>query len=58
MKEKYYQKDASDLLLMGLWLKEGGKLQDHVDEFDNLNVDLTNLHKEVSNEDKASLLLS
>lgn len=45
---------------MRMWVKEGGKLQDHLDEFESLaycGMDLVNLGKEVSNEDKALLLI-
>lgn len=63
LREKYYRDDASDRLykksmLMSLRYKEGTKLQDHLDEFDNLVVDLSNLGKKVEDEDKALLLLS
>ena len=63
LREKYYRDDASDRLykkslLMSLRLKEGNKLRDHLDEFDSLVVDLSNLGKAMEDEDKALLLLS
>lgn len=42
---------------MGLRLQKGGKLQDHLEDFDNIVVDLMNLGKKACDEQKDMLFL-
>ena len=64
LQRKYHQKELSNRLytslkLMSFKMKEGNtKVQDHIDAFNDLVVDLQNLGEELSDERKALHLLS
>jgi len=64
LQQKYHQKELSNQLytslkLMSFKMKDGStKIQDHIDAFNDLVVDLMNLGEELSDERKALHLLS
>ena len=64
LEKKYHQKELSNRLytslkLMSFKMKDGGtKIQDHIDAFNDLVVDLQNLGKDLSDERHALHLLS
>lgn len=63
LQDKYHMKELSNRLftslkLMSFRMKEGIKINDHIDAFNDLLVDLTNLGEDLSDEKKALQLLS